>query len=66
MAATAWLREVTRHNRLVEHVEGVVVDISDEDECAELLRRLAKQNDVRPRDCELTVKAGIKTRTYRV
>lgn len=66
MAATAWLREVTRHNRLVKRVDGVLVDARDEDDCEELLRRLAKQHGVKAGDCELTVKSGITTRKYRV
>jgi len=69
MAATAWLRDVTRHNRLVKEARGVVVDVLDEEDCIELLRRMAKQNGVKASDCELTVKGGSNgrtTRTYRL
>ena len=69
MAATAWLRDVTKRNRLIKRADGVVIDVLDEEDCIELLRRMAKQNGAKAADCELTVKGGNNgrtTRTYRL
>jgi hypothetical protein len=52
--------------RVVTKADNVDVDVSDEDGCFELLRRLAKQNGLKPTDCELDVKTGRTKKTYRM
>jgi hypothetical protein len=45
---------------------SVDVDVRDEDGCLELLRRMAKQHGLCPTDCEIMVKTGRHSQTYRV
>jgi hypothetical protein len=52
--------------RTVEKVDNVDVDASDEDDCFELLRRMAKRHGLKPTDCEIRVKTGRTNKTYRM
>lgn len=52
--------------RKVESAEDVDVDAKDEDGCLELLCRTAKRNGLEATDCEITVKTGRTTKTYRM
>lgn len=45
---------------------NVAVDQGDEDECLDLLKRMAKRHGLKPTECELTVKTGTKSRSYRL
>jgi hypothetical protein len=61
------LRELTRRGpKSVETAMNVDVDVNDEDGCLEVLRRMAKQKGLKPGDCELMVKTGRHSKTYRV
>lgn len=57
------LRRGTRH---VETAMDVDVDAKDEDDCLELLRRMAKRHGLKPTDCEIIVKTVRTTKTYRM
>ena len=52
--------------RTVERADDVDVDANDPDDCLDLLRRTAKRNRLKPTDCEITVKTGRTTKTYRM
>lgn len=61
------LREIGKGGRTYHlKTTDVVVDGSDEEACADLLRRMARQHGKKAGDCELKVKVGTRTRTYRV
>jgi hypothetical protein len=61
------LRELLRRGtRTVESAPNVDVDVKDSDACLELLRVMAKRHGLKPSDCELTVKTGRTTKTYRM
>jgi hypothetical protein len=65
---TSWvqLRELNhRHSNAVESADNITIDVNDEDDCENLLRKMAKRHGLRPSDCELVVKTGRKSRTYR-
>lgn len=68
MASSVVLSRLTSMGgtRVVTKADNVDVDVSDEDGCFELLRRLAKQNGLKPTDCELDVKTGRTKKTYRM
>jgi hypothetical protein len=61
------LREIGKRGK-THHLEttNVEVDASDSEACVDLLRRLARQHGKASGDCELAVKSGRKTTTYRV
>lgn len=65
MTAYVELRDLSRRRRLVEHGD-FPVNWNDEAACLGLLMRLAQQNKVRPGDCELMVKEGRRSQTYRL
>jgi hypothetical protein len=45
---------------------NVAVDVADEDECLELLKRMAKRHGLKPTECQLTVKTGRKWEHFRL
>jgi hypothetical protein len=61
------LREIGKRGR-TNHLETttVVVDQGDEDACLSVLKTMAKAHKRRPEQCELRVKVGTKTKTYRL
>lgn len=61
------LREIGKGGR-TNHLKTTtyVVDQNDEEACLSVLRTLAKAHKRRPDQCELRVKVGTKTKTYRV
>lgn len=52
--------------RTVEKANNVDIDANDEDDCFEMLRRMAKRNGLKPTDCEISVRTGWTSKTYRV
>lgn len=68
MASTVVLSRLTSAGRAktVEKVNNVDVDARDEDDCFELLRRMAKRHGLKPTDCEIRVQTGRHDKTYRV
>lgn len=67
VASTVVLRELLRRGtRTVERADNVAVDVRDEDDCLELLRRMAKRHGLKPTDCEINVKTGRHNKTYRM
>ncbi|HWD83263.1 MAG TPA: hypothetical protein VG497_30395 [Kribbella sp.] len=61
------LRELGKGGR-THHLKTttVAIDGGDEEACVDLLRRMARQHGRKAGDCELAVKVGTKTTTYRV
>ena len=60
------IRGLTRRFGGLTAVDHFDVDVNDEDGCFELLRRMAKQNGLKPTDCEIDVKTGRTKKTYRM
>jgi len=61
------LRELGKGGR-THHLETttVAVDGNDEEACLSLLKRMANQHKRTAAQCELKVKVGTRTKTYRV
>lgn len=68
MTSYVALRELLRRGmtRTVESASDVDVDAKDPDACLDLLRAMAKRHRLKPADCEITVKTGRTTKTYRM
>ncbi|MET7284167.1 hypothetical protein ABZS29_38395 [Kribbella sp. NPDC005582] len=61
------LRELGKGGR-THHLKttDVAIDGGDEEACVDLLRRMARQHGKSAAECEIAVKVGTKTKTYRV
>lgn len=66
MASRVELRELGRRGSTRVELTEASIDVRDEYDCLDLLARMAKRHGKRPSDCELIVKTGIRSKTYRL